>query len=356
LLRQHEIVPYLIDAGVIQDRTLLNGGIRVIDASRRNHVFVVGGDRPPAHVVKQSRSNDDPALAREAAVLRSLASLEPPGQLDGLLPRLVTYDATERILVLETEPGARNLSEQYARRRFSTALARACGRALALVHHLPPDAAGARPHGLDPAWPLSWHRPWLEQLSDLSAAGVELLRLTQSSTAMCDALDDLRDSCRHASLIHGDARWENWIALPAPASRGRTRIVLADWELTGPGDPCVDVGAVIGEYLLAWLESIPVIDGCDFGRLLNYAQVPLDRLRPSIRSFWFAYVAAGGRHSLQRAVRFTALRLIQAAVEQTRASTELRAHTILALQCAANVLRRPDDAVNRLLGIPWVDA
>jgi aminoglycoside phosphotransferase (APT) family kinase protein len=343
VLHRLDVVPYLLDAGVLGNGAR---GLRVVDASRRNHVFVVSGSGSTAYVVKQSRTDEDHALEREASVLRDLAPL------GSLVPAIVAYDRSRQILVLETEAGARNLREQYARRRFSTALARACGRALARLHRLPADAAGTRPAELDPAWPLSWHHPWLEQLSELSAAGIELLRLTQSSPDLCAALDDLRTSRRGETLIHGDARWDNWIALPAGASRARTRIVIADWELAGPGDPCMDLGAVLGDYLLAWLESIPVVDGRDPGRMLSHAQVPLARMRPSLRSFWTAYVEAGGAAPQQRAVRFAAVRLIQAAVEQTQDSSELRARMVLALQFAANLFRRPDAAADRILDLP----
>ena len=345
MLSEPDVVPYLIETRLIGN----GAGLQVADTSRRNHVFVATGNGSTAFIVKQSRSSDDPAVAREASVLRTLAVVDG---LDGLLPRVVAHDASRGILVLETESGGRNLREQFARRRFSVALARACGRALARLHRSPPGAAGARPPGLDPAWPLSWHRPWLETLSELSAAGVELLRMTQSSAALCAALDELRDSCRGETLIHGDVRWDNWIALPAAPSRGRSRIVVADWELAGPGDPCMDVGAVLGEYLLAWLESIPVADGRDPGRLLSHAQVPLDRLRPSLSTFWSAYGEAGGARSRSRAVRFAAVRLIQAAVEQTRDSSELRPRTVIVMQLAANLLERPGEAADRVLGLP----
>lgn len=345
MLGQADVVPYLNDTGVIG-----NGATaEVVDASRRNLVFVVTGSGSRAYVVKQARASDDPAVAREASVLRSL---ESAGGVDDLIPQLVAHDTARGIIVLATEPGGRNLREQFARRRFSTALARACGRALARLHRLPPGAAGARPPGLDPAWPLSWHRPWLETLSELSAAGVELLRMTQSSGGLCSALDDLRDTSRAESLIHGDVRWDNWIALPAPPSRGRSRIVVADWELAGPGEPAMDVGAVLGEHLLAWLESIPLADGRDPGRLLARALVPLERLRPSLTAFWTAYRAAGGAQSRRRAVRFAAVRLLQAAVEQARDSSELRPRTVIVLQLAANLLERPDDAADRVLRLP----
>jgi aminoglycoside phosphotransferase (APT) family kinase protein len=356
VLSESDIVPYLLERKLIGESAVVHGRLRVVDASRRNRVFVVTSDRSPAYVVKQPRSGDDPAVAREVEVLRELGSLDVRVGVRRLLPAVIAYDACEQVLVLQTEADSRDLREQFARGRFSIALARASGRALARLHHLPPDIVGPRPEGMDPAWPLSWHRPWLEDLFDLSAGSIELLRLVQSSYALCDALDDLLESWRGESLIHGDARWENWITLPAPASRGRTRVVMADWELAGGGDPCLDVGSFLGEYLLAWLASIPVIDIGDPGRLLPHARYPMQRIQPSLRAFWIAYLMTTREHAeacrLRRAVRFAAVRLLQAAVEQARDTSELRAHTILTLQLAVNLLRRPTDAAERVLALP----
>lgn len=357
-LSTSNVVAYLVDAGIIEASAVVHERPRVVDASRRNLVFVVTGEQSRAYVVKQARSSDDSAVSREVAVLRRLASMNGPAELGRLSPALVAYDERDQILVLETEVGSRDFRDHYARGRFSVALARACGRALGLLHRLPPDALGPRPTGLDPAWPLSWHRPRVEHFFELSAAGIGLLRLAQGSDALCAALDDLRESWRAESVIHGDLRWENWIAPPAPRSRGRGRVLMIDWELAGPGDPCLDVGAFFAEYLVSWVDSIPIVDSRDPGRMFRHAGRPLDRMRPAISEFWAAYRMARqeqvGDEALVRAVRFAAARLLQAAVEQTERDSELRAHTVCALQLGVNILERPEEASARLLGLPVV--
>jgi aminoglycoside phosphotransferase (APT) family kinase protein len=354
LLSQSDVVPYLLDAGIISP--VADGSLQVVDVSRRNLVFVVGGQRSPTFVVKQSRSSDDPAVAREVAVLRRLGSLDAPVNLGRLVPALIAYDARQKVLVLETEAGARDFRDQYARGRFSIALARACGSALGLLHSLPPDGVGPRPSGLEPVWPLSWHRPQVQQLFELSTAGLGLLRLVQGSQPLCEALDELRESWREESVIHGDLRWENWIAAPARPSRGRDRVLMIDWELAGAGDPCLDIGAFFAEYLVSWVDSIPIVDPRDPGRMFRHAGRPLDRMQPAIGQFWATYRMARGEHVrqrlLSRAVRFAAARLLQAAVEQTERDPELRAHTVCAVQLAVNILELPDEAAARLLGLP----
>jgi aminoglycoside phosphotransferase (APT) family kinase protein len=356
VLSSSEVVPYLLDAGVFDSGAVLHERVRVVDASRRNQVFVVTGERSPAYIVKQPRSSDDPAIGREAAVLRALGSLDCRVGLGPLLPVFIAYDAPRQVLVLRTDADGQDLRERHSGGQFALTLARACGRALALLHRLPPEAVGARPAGLDPTWPLSWHCPKLQQLFELSAAGLALLRLTQRSQVLCRSLDDLRESWRPESLIHGDLRWENWITLPEPQSPGRARVLMVDWELAGPGDPRLDVGTFFAEYLAAWVHSIPIVDPRNPDRMLRYAERPLDRMQPAIRQFWAAYQMTSGKHAQERvlagAVRYAAARLLQAAVEETSTDSELRAHTVCALQLGVNILERPGEAAGRLLGLP----
>jgi aminoglycoside phosphotransferase (APT) family kinase protein len=356
LLTKADVVPYLLDAGLVENGALTHARLLVSDASRRNRVFVVTGPERLGYVVKQPRSRDDSAVAREAAVLRKLRSLDVARHLGRFLPTVVAYDACEHVLVLDTDPAARDLRAQFDKGRFSIALARASGRALASLHRLPPAAVGTRPGALDPAWHLSWHRPRLRELFALSFAGMELLRLVQGSDELCGALDDLRGSWRADTLIHGDVRWDNWVALPATASGRRTRVILLDWEVAGPGDPCLDIGAFLAEYLSAWINSIPIVDSRDPGRMLRHARRPLDRMQPAIRAFWTAYRRTSNQRAhemaLARAVQFAAARLLQAAVEESAADSELRAHTVAAVQLAVNIVQRPGDAAARLLGLP----
>jgi hypothetical protein len=321
--------------------------------SRRNTVLAVARERAPDYVVKQRRDRGDPGVAREADVL---CALRAETDLGHVLPVIVDYDERDNVLVLESPPGQRELGTHHARGRFSAALACAAGRALASVHRLAPDAVGPRPDGLDPTWPLSWHRPQLTRLFELSAAGIALLRMAQGSHALCEELDEMRESWRTEAVVHGDARWDNWIALPAAPGRSRDRLLLLDWELAGPGDPCLDVGAFFAEYLQAWVGSIPIVDSRDPGLMSHLASRPLDRMQPAIREFWRAYVTASGEHAkhrpLVRAVRFAGVRLLQAAVERADRASELRARTVAVMQLGLNVLQRPADAAGRLLGLP----
>jgi hypothetical protein len=93
-------------------------------------------------------------------------------------------------------------------------------------------------------------------------------------------------------------------------------------------------------------------------RLVGLARHPLPRMQPAIRAFWHAYVRQRGlpvrlaRAQLRQAVRYGAARLVQTAYEQVQAMTQLTGTVVCALQVAFNMLRRPDEAAERLLGLP----
>ena len=129
---------------------------------------------------------------------------------------------------------------------------------------------------------------------------------------------------------------------------------LVDWELCGAGDPAVDVGAFIGEYLRAWIGSMPIADPRDPGALRERAEIPLRRIRPAVRAFWTAY--AGHRpgspeapgETLRRSLRFAGVRLLVTAFEAAQAVGELRPGVLALLPLSQNVLLRPDEAADLL--------
>jgi aminoglycoside phosphotransferase (APT) family kinase protein len=159
-------------------------------------------------------------------------------------------------------------------------------------------------------------------------------------------------------MIHGDARWENLIAVPGAGAGRSTRIKLVDWESGGTGDPAWDVGTVVGDYLSAWLLSIPVTASSPPEQLLELARLPLSSMQPSIHAFWTAYARAMELHgssavdALVRAVRYAAARLVHTALEQTQSSSRLTGNVVLLLQLSHNILQRPEEATARLLGLP----
>ena len=356
MLAAADVLPYLLDRGLVPAAAVVDGQLAIDDASRRNDVFVVRPAGAPGLVVKQDRNDDLAGVRHEAAVLGRLRAADP--RLAALLPVVIAYDAARGVLVLEAARDPRNLRARHAGGRFSRELAARTGRALALLHGTSPDVLGDHASPWDVRWALRLHRPKLQLAREMTGAATTLIRAVQRSSELCAALDELRAAPYDAALVHGDVRWDNVLTARTPrgASGRRPRILLLDWESAGRGDPSVDIGSYLGEYLYAWVSSIPFAAPDDPGLLAAHARVPLSRMRPALNAFWLSYARerAGGERLdrvLRRSASYAAVRVLTSAYEESMSRNELAGSARFALRLSLNVLQRPDDALEHLLGI-----
>jgi aminoglycoside phosphotransferase (APT) family kinase protein len=347
MLELSDMAHYLLSLGLVKPRDVVEEDLAIVDASRRNCVFLATTRAGPTFVVKQAGPRSTRTLAHEAAVLAALADAT---ELADRVPAVVHYEPAARRLVVSTPGGARDWGDH--RGRFPRIPARVLGRTLAALHRLPAEAVEELPEGVDRMWALSLPEPPHELVLDLSAGAQDLVARVQASDYLCRRLDELRGMGDDAVPVHGDLRWANCLTLAAPASQRRTRVVLVDWELAGPGAAAFDVGTVLAEYLSAWIGSIPIVEPGDPGRLVARARHPLERMRPAIHDFWSAYRLVNPLGpALRRVIELAAVRLLQTAVEHAQGLAVPTAHVMTLLQLADNMLRHPEDAALTLLAL-----
>ena len=349
MLEQSDIAHYLLSLGLVKPRAVVEEDLTIVDASRRNCVFLAATQAGPTYVVKQAGPRSARTLAHEAAVLRVLA--EEAG-VARHVPTVVHHEPEAARLVLSTPAGGVDWSDHHGTGRFPRIPARVLGRALGALHRLPADRVEDLPPWVDRMWGLSLPEPSHELLLDLSAGAEDVVARLQASRAVCERLEELLEPCPDCSLVHGDLRWENCLAVPAPGSPRKTRVLLVDWELAGSGVAAFDVGTVLAEYLRSWVGSIPIVDPRDPGRLVARARHPLRRMRPAMQAFWSAYRGANPqRLRLRSVVELAAVRVLQTAVERAQGLAAPSAHVVTLMQLADNMLRHPDDAALSLLGL-----
>jgi Ser/Thr protein kinase RdoA (MazF antagonist) len=311
MLEQSDIAHYLLSLGLVKPRDVVEEGLSVIDASQRNCVFLASTRGGPTYVVKQASPRTAGTLGREAAVLRVLAG---GTALPAQVPTVVSHEPEAARLILRTPGGALDWNEHHVAGRFPRIPARILGKALRSLHRLPVENVLDLPPGDDPMWGLSLPEPPHDLLLDLSAGAQDLVARVQASNALCNRLDELRDASSDGALVHGDLRWDNCLAVAAPGSRRRTRLLLVDWEYAGPGPAGFDIGTVLAEYLRSWVGSIPIVDPGHPGRLVARARHPLRRMQPAIHAFWSAYALANPRRpALRRVIELAAVRVLQPA-------------------------------------------
>ena len=360
MLSHSDVADYLLETGLLDPDSVAASDIRVLDVSGRNRVFVVAALGTVGYVVKQPEAREHDLLAREAAVLRQVVQAEP--RLARFVPTPVLHDPARRVLVCELLGDAVDLAAYHARGRFPPLLAHGVGCALGLLHGLSVATVDDLPEAPGSAFPgLPGDLPSLELVLDMSDAGVRLLGLLQGSTELCERLAELEQSWQAFGIVHGDMRASNCVAFPRVGRRRRTRIALVDWESARAGDPHLDVGIVLGEYLCAWLWSMPILDGSNLAHAPRYARYPLVAMQPAVRRFWFAYLGArhvgrpSTRPSLRRAIEFAAAHVVQIAFDRAQVDSSLDPRAGLALQLSLNMFRRPTEAAVQLLGLPIRD-
>jgi|SRR5580704_2023733 hypothetical protein len=381
MLTQERVAGYLLERGLLAPAAVLDDELTVRDASSRNRNYRVQTRDGSGYVLKQGVGPDTQAtIANEAAVYHRLALGDV--QLSGLLPRFGGYDPDEGLLVLELVRGAEDLHTHHLGGSFSASPAAAVGRALGLLHSRtgplvgevtapaasasaapapaaatpPSPVSAATPAPWTPApWVLSLHRPDASVFRDVSAAGLELIRIVQRTEGFGELLDGLRARWAPSSLIHGDVKWSN--VLVVGAGTPQESVKLIDWESAMVGDPSWDVGSALSQYLSFWLFSIPLTGGEAPERFPELAAYPLDAMKPALGACWVAYADAAGiagsevEQQLTRAVEMAAARLVQVAFEASQEQQQLASSVVLHLQLAHNLLARPREAPAELLGI-----
>jgi Ser/Thr protein kinase RdoA (MazF antagonist) len=349
MLEQSQIAHYLLSLGLVKPRAVVEEDLTVVDVSRRNCVFVASTADGPTHVVKQGLPHTANTLEHEAAVLRALARVP---QLSERVPSVAHHDPDAACLVLCSPPRARDWTEHHRDGRFRVGVARGLGRALAALHAIPADAVPTRPPGIDPMWGLELPEPSYESVLQMSAGSCDIVARLQGSERLSQRLRALRQQVRADGIVHGDLRWDNCLVFAAPGSTRRTRVLVIDWELAGPGTAAFDVGTVLGEYLRVWVGSIPIVDPSDPSRLVAHATHPLWRMQPAMAAFWSAYRTANPRAPrLAEVIELTAVRLLQIAVEHADTMHTPTAHVVTLLQLADNMLDQPAPAAAGLLAM-----
>jgi aminoglycoside phosphotransferase (APT) family kinase protein len=354
VIEQHDVARYMLERSLLDPAAVLDGELAIHDASSRNRNYRVEYRGGPSYLIKQPVADDGIwTVANEAGIYHRLA--DGADSMAPYLPRFYGYDPDERVLVLELLQDAEDLRRFHMRTGdFAVGPAALVGSALGVLHRTTetrPDADVSD----SAAWILSVHRPDARLFRDVSAAGLELIRVIQGAVGFPAALDRLREQWLPVTLVHGDVKWDN--CLRTTRDDGNEEVRLIDWESASLGDPGWDIGSALSQYLSFWLFSIPVTGVQPPEQFPKLARYPLDEMKPALAACWQAYVRArrlddaSTAHELIRAVRFAGARLIQTAFEASQMMQQLTSSTVLHLQLAFNILERPDAAAGQLMGL-----
>lgn len=376
----------LLAAGLISLDAVFDGDLSIQNVSRRNRNLRVSSKRGPSYLIKQAAAGNDggtEATLRAEIGFYEFVQSDPAADLiRSRMPKLVRSSVDPATLYLELLGEHHPLWRTYATPRgedevdgdgegegervpppVPVDVARALGRALGEFHRaLDRSRVGDNPklawlHGSEP-WILSVHKPGPAMLSEISAANMHTVRILQNEPGLSELLDAARGTWEPSVVMHGDIKSDNVLAR-VDDSLDEPDVRLVDWELVQWGDPAWDLAGALQDFACYWIHHIPLTSDKSPEEMVADSKLPLSRVQPASRSFWFAYVKAAGldrraaRERLLAAVRFSAARLVQTAYEFGSAGTSrLPNQSVAMLQVAANIIRDPEVASLHLYGVP----
>jgi|KBSMisStaDraftv2_1062788.scaffolds.fasta_scaffold02519_6 aminoglycoside phosphotransferase (APT) family kinase protein len=342
LLNANNVFRYL------QDRHLLGlddvARVRAHDLSRRNHNLVVEVDGHLVWFIKQIQYDTPEVIAsihREAHCYLAAQDDVALATLHSLMPRCADFDDANCILILAYLDGV-NAADAHVRvGPFDVRVAEVLGRLLGTVHRATPlvlQSAVSRVFSSELPWVLRH-----AGAHEYSGTRSRFLSLFESDLAISRALVDLRESWQTDTVIHGDARLENFVFCRPSEPLTPFEAKLVDWELADLGDAAWDCANVTQHYWTQWMS--------------RGASTPLRwiGLETALTSFWLAYLSARGflgrpdaRRSIRRATVFTGARLIQTAYEQFAGARWWSPSVECSIRLACLLLLEPDRALEGL--------
>ncbi len=150
------------------------------------------------------------------------------------------------------------------------------------------------------------------------------------------------------SLVHNDIKFANFLVNTGDQNNSIGQIKLVDWELADIGDPLWDVAGIFLAYLQLWITTD--LPEQELRMYPHIKKIGLPQVQPCMDQFWKEYSTRSGYDAatawlmLEKAVKFTALRLIHACFESAPYSTSLQPGGAKMLQVSFNILRSPAGA------------
>jgi thiamine kinase-like enzyme len=299
-------VQVLLACGWLTSADAEDSRLRVETLTRSHQVVRVTAPDRRVAIVKQSiHAQGHPRdLARELYVYRLAAWI---GALAEVLPATLHLDEQRGLLVLESLAVGRNWPDDSDLVPLtSPGIARRLGRAMASWHRETKDipmapslAAGILhlPDSLETA------------IDGRSASAQNFMRSVAVDREFAEALQAGASIYRHACLIHGDVRPDNWLVRRETA---QPTLKVIDWEMSGFGDPAWDFGSACAESILQAIRSGVVLPRETSG----WPEVA----EPTLRELLDGYLTTGGglareEAEWERVVLYTGCRLLHVACE-----------------------------------------
>jgi hypothetical protein len=288
------------------------------------------------------------------------------------ISQAIKFDRDNSIIVLNYFPEYISLSSFYRiKQAYPQEIGALIGANLAQIHRLTfkksiyrqfisqytkRRGAGKKPSFLDGLQKIS---PKI--FGNICDDGIEFFKLYQRFPSFHQAVVDLYDNCEASCLTHNDIRFANYLIAEEALNDNNYRydrqsLKLIDWEFFAWGDPALDLGTLIAQYLELWLNSLFVDSHTDLNISLSLATCPLPVIQPSLTAAISTYLThfpeiLGERPDyLLRVTQFAGLCLIKRIQHQIEYHEPFDNRAICTMQVAKKLLCNPENAMPTIFG------
>src|SRR4030095_8192475 len=364
LVDKDNIVEYLLDKGLINNKSIVDGKMQIFDVSRKNRNIKLSSKIGRSLFLKQANpynSNDDTSIKRESLLYAMMQNENECKSLVNIAPKIYDYDEKRNIMITEFVPGYS--WNQYlltvTKMNIQKDLVVCLGRMIATYHQAFEKMLANKKLSFLPKTftfkNLLLH-PGPELFINLSSANMELLKLIQKNPKAYDVLEEIFANWTSKTLIHGDLKFDNIIIT---SNRKTHKSIITDWEMANVGDPAWDVGSIFQEFIRSWLYSLPLTGTETAEELLSVSKVSFQNMQLALRSFWNNYIEIVQKDPkltndlLINSTKYCAARLLQSAYEMLHSQSQMNNITVYMVQIALNILVDVNSAAIHLLGIPF---
>jgi thiamine kinase-like enzyme len=271
------------------------------------------------------------------------------------IPNFLAYDKKQKMLILESLHNYETLYSYIGRlRAFPKETSECLAKIIAYLHTTPLSHENRDIPSFCPNIP-SFDRITPEILANNNDAFIEMLEIIQGDKRIYESLESLRRLTKYC-LIHGDLKFDNILISKYTKP---TSLKFIDWELCGWGNPHVDLGTIIGNFILSWAKSIRLRRNRRLEECIKSSNISFLGLTLAINHFLKTYQKLTKKDlpcfatiSIIDIIKYAGLVNLLSVLVEAKLMYRLSSMGVLVLSLSKTLLTEPNRAVN-LLNIKW---
>jgi Phosphotransferase enzyme family len=326
-------------------------------------------------LVKQERYHNNGrtngTFSQEWAIYQWVKDIIPDNQIINLFTEVLDFDLENSIMVVKYLGHYSDLKHFYQTQKiYSPDIASRLGSAIASIHRITFDSDKTKTffnqnkinfdvspiflYGLEEISPVIF--------SKVSRDNLKFYKLYQRALNLQKEIQTMKKNYHCRCLIHNDLNFNNilihnhWEDIKSKDKEEDSIIKIIDWELFTWGDPRLDLGNLIANYLNVWLSSFIITSDIDIQTALSLAMIPLEKVQPSIVALIKAYINSFPEiiqiypDFFNKTMQFAGVGLMEKILADVYYHQPFDNHSICMLQVANTLVCHPEKSLQIVSG------